>query len=64
MGGGVVVVVNREESLCTCVEGNNVGLLCIEHGEIPGQNSMVVGRFMGPSCVRLRDVLWGWGRLG
>ena len=41
-----------EKSLCTCVEGKNVGLLCREHGEIPEQNSMVVGRFMGPSHVR------------
>ena len=50
--------------MCTCVEGNNVGLLCREHGEIPEQNSMVLGRFMIPSCVGLRDVLGGWGRLG
>ena len=45
--------------MCTCVEGNNVGLLCREHGEIPEQNSMVLGRFMVPSCVGLRDVLGG-----
>ena len=46
-----MVVVNRGEIPVHLCRGEQCRILCREHGEIQEQNIMVVGRFMGPSCV-------------